>query len=267
MTGAAAIRFEGVGKRYPDETVALDGVTISVPRGQFCVVLGASGAGKSTLLRAVNGLAAIDTGFVEIEGERVTPANLRRLRPRIGMIHQSFDLVPRASVATNVMTGALPAVSELRALFGLFPGRLKAKACELVHAVGLEETHLARRADLLSGGQQQRVGVARAFMLDPAIVLADEPVASLDPRTSRDILALIAEQARLRGSTVLCSLHQIELARSFADRIVALRRGRVVYDGAAAGFDQGVMDDVYGTVRETASPSGARSAKVVAWRR
>jgi phosphonate transport system ATP-binding protein len=227
-----SVVFEHVAKRYPDGTVALADVSFEVPPGQFCVILGRSGAGKSTLLKCVNGLAQPSEGRVIVDGVEVSTKTLGLLRPRIGMIHQSFNLVPRASVAANVIAGALPAVSTVRALSGMFPRGHREKACALLADVGLGEEHLRRRVASLSGGQQQRVGIARAFMLDPAYVLADEPVASLDPQTSFDILALLEREAKERGTTVLCSLHQIDLALRFADRIVALRDGRIMFDGA-----------------------------------
>jgi phosphonate transport system ATP-binding protein len=220
-----------------DGTVALKTVSLHIPHGQFCVVLGASGAGKSTLLRMANGLVRPTSGAVHVDGTGVTPSALADIRPRIGMIHQQFNLVLRASVASNVLAGALPALPLWRALPGLFPEAMRRKACELVEAVGLQEQHLRRRASELSGGQQQRVGIARAFMLDPSLVLADEPVASLDPQASREILALLKRQASERGTTVMCSLHQVDLARTFADRIVALRDGTIVFDGPPEAFD------------------------------
>jgi len=249
--------FESVGMRYPDGTMALRKVSLQIPAGQFCVVLGASGAGKSTLLRMANGLVTPTGGAVHVNGVRVAPASLAQLRPRIGMIHQQFNLVLRSSVATNVLSGALPSLSLWRALAGLFPEAARRKACELIEAVGLEEQHLGRRASELSGGQQQRVGIARAFMLDPPLVLADEPVASLDPRASDEVLALLKRQARERGTTVLCSLHQVELARSFSDRIVALRDGRVVFDGPPEAFDPASSRAVYdgGVDRPASAPS------------
>ncbi|MDM0025162.1 phosphonate ABC transporter ATP-binding protein [Variovorax saccharolyticus] len=245
MLSPSMLRFDSVAMRYPDGTAALDGVSLQLPRGQFCVVLGASGAGKSTLLRMANGLVTPTSGAVHVEDRRLSPAALSAIRPRIGMIHQQFNLVLRASVATNVLSGALPGLPWWRAVAGLFPEPVQRKACMLVAAVGLEEQHLRRRASELSGGQQQRVGIARAFMLDPPLVLADEPVASLDPQASHDVLALLRQQARDRGATVLCSLHQVELARAFADRIVALRHGRVVFDGPAQDFDSRVAHAVY----------------------
>jgi len=253
--GIAMLRFDHVALSYPGGVRALTGATFDVPKGQFCVVLGASGAGKSTLLRTVNGLATPTAGTVEIDGETVTAASLPRLRRRIGMIHQSFNLTPRLSVATNVLCGALPAVPTWRALAGLFPRELQARACDLVAAVGLTEAHLARRAGELSGGQQQRVAIARAFMLEPALILADEPVASLDPKISRDVLELLKRQARERDCTVLCSLHQVDLARAFADRIVALEGGKVAFDGPPESLDGRTLRAIYGA----SSPLAGRS--------
>jgi len=225
------IRFEGIGKSWPDGTQALAGIDLHVPAGQFCVLLGHSGAGKSTLLRCVNGLETPSAGTVRVAGQAVDRASLKLLRRRIAMVHQHFGLVLRASAAANVMAGAVAALPLWRVLTGLYPEAMKRKACALMAAVGLEEAHLGRRADQMSGGQQQRLGIARAFMLDPAIILADEPVASLDPALGREVLDLLRAQARERGATVLCSLHQIDLARAYADRIVALHRGRVIFDG------------------------------------
>ena len=239
------IVFDQAEKRFPDGTKALDGVSFTVPRGQFCVVLGPSGAGKSTLLRAVNGLAVLTGGSVAVDETVVGPRSLNRLRPRIGMIHQGFNLVARASVADNVVAGALPRIGTIPALFGIVPKPYQRKACDLLEAVGLGEAHLIRRASALSGGQQQRVGIARAFMLDPEVVLADEPVASLDPATSRDILRLLKTQAEERGATVLCSLHQIDLAKEFGDRIVAVKAGRLVFDGPPADLARDYVSRIY----------------------
>ncbi len=255
-----SVIFDTVEKRYPDGTVALNQVSFEVPDGQFCVILGPSGAGKSTLLRCVNGLATPSRGRVIVNGVEIGAKSLPRLRPTIGMIHQGFNLVARSTVAANVIAGALPSTSTLSALVGVYPRRFQQKACTLVGDVGLPEQFLRRRVRELSGGQQQRVGVARAFMLDPAFVLADEPVASLDPQTSVDILALIAREARARGSTVLCSLHQIELARAFADRIIAMRAGRVVFDGAPGALLPTVVGRLYGPETAWAGRAEMRGA-------
>ncbi|MDX3904890.1 MAG: phosphonate ABC transporter ATP-binding protein [Pigmentiphaga sp.] len=230
------IHFDNLDKQWPDGTKALSNISLTVARGQFCVILGPSGAGKSTLLRAVNGLVPPTRGHVEIDGVVLSPSTQRHLRRRVAMIHQHFNLASRLSVAANVLSGLLPAVSTARALSGWFRAEHRRKACALLEQVGLSPTHLKRRAGDLSGGQQQRVGIARAFMLDPEVVLADEPVASLDPKISRDILTLIRDAARERNTTVLCSLHQIELAREFGDRIVGMRDGRIVFDGTPEAF-------------------------------
>lgn len=239
--------FEAVSKHYADGTVALDNVSFTVTTGQVCVLLGPSGAGKSTLLRMVNGLVTPSAGRVSVDGAMVGPRNLHALRPRIGMIHQAFCLVGRSTVLANVLGGALPAVPVWRVWLGLFPRALQRRACALLADVGLDEAHLTRRADRLSGGQQQRVGVARAFMLDPDYVLADEPVASLDPQTGEAVLALLVRKARETGTTVFCSLHQIDLARKHADHIVALKAGRVVYDGTPEGLSPTAVSTIYET--------------------
>ncbi|MBO1015116.1 phosphonate ABC transporter ATP-binding protein [Achromobacter sp. SD115] len=239
------LRYDAVGMRYADGTTALNSVSLQVPRGQFCVILGASGAGKSTLLRMANGLTTPTQGDVWVDGTQVQPSTLAAVRPGIGMVHQHFNLVSRATVATNVLSGALPGLPAWRTYLMRFPAELRERACRLVREVGLQPEHLQRRVSELSGGQQQRVGIARAFMLAPALLLADEPVASLDPRISRDILALLRNQARERSATVLCSLHQVDLAREFADRIVALRHGVMVFDGPAGAFDEATARALY----------------------
>jgi phosphonate transport system ATP-binding protein len=182
-----------------------------------------------------------------MDGIELTRHSLPLLRTQTAMIHQQFNLVTRATVAANVLTGALPAVSTWQVLLQWYPKRYRDKACRLLEEVGLQPQHLKRRASELSGGQQQRVGIARAFMLDPIILLADEPVASLDPRTSRDILELLLHQSRQHNTTVLCSLHQIDLAREFADRIIALRDGQIAYDGTPADLTDAALDRIYGT--------------------
>ncbi len=239
------LRFAKATKRFPSGLLAMDGVSLDVPEGQFCVLLGPSGAGKSTLLRAVNGLTELTSGRVEVSGVVVARETLRRVREQVAMIHQQFQLVGRLSVLTNVLAGALARVSTARAMLGWFPEELRRKACRLLADVGLEEEHLYRQAGQLSGGQQQRVAIARAFVLDPKVVLADEPVASLDQASSQVVLELLRETANKRGTTVLCSLHQVDLARRFADRIVGLRRGKVVYDGPPAGLDEAAIGKLY----------------------
>lgn len=250
------IDFKDVHVRYPDGCVALAGVSFHVPQGEFCVILGPSGSGKSTLLRTINGLVTPTTGQITVGRIAVEQRNLPALRPTMGMIHQHFGLVDRLSAATNVISGALPAISLARAALGLFPERHRRKTCELMAAVGLGPEHLGRRVRDMSGGQQQRVGIARAFMLDPSVILADEPVASLDPKISAEVLRLLRDQAKSRGATVLCSLHQIDLARAFADRIIALGGGRVVFDGPPDQLSTSHLARIYGAAPQSSAMSG-----------
>jgi len=253
------LTFHNVTKYYGERTCALRSVTLDVPRGEFCVVLGSSGAGKSTLLRTVNRLVSPTSGRVAVDGVEVGPRTLAQVRPRVAMIHQQFNLSPRLSVAKNVLAGALPAVSTLAALFHTFPSRFRKRACELISRVGLSEEHLRRRAQELSGGQQQRVGIARAFMLEPVVILADEPVASLDPTISREVLGLLKEASKERQTTVLCSLHQVDLTREFADRVVGMRGGQVVFDGPTAQLDDGMLRVIYDAKKPVSEPAEAPS--------
>jgi phosphonate transport system ATP-binding protein len=259
----AMVRWRDVTRGYPDGTVALRGVTLEVPRGQFCVVLGSSGAGKSTLLRMVIGLVTPSSGTVEVDGMVVQRSTLASVRAKVAMVHQSFSLVGRATVLDNVLDGALREVSTMRAMFGVFPAAYRRKACALLDDLGLEEGHLYRRASELSGGQQQRVAIARAFLLDPSVVLADEPVASLDMAMSQTILGLLRETSARRGVTVVCSLHQVDLAKQFADRIVAMRGGEVIADGPPADLDAAALARIYASAASrpqssTDASSGAR---------
>lgn len=249
------IRYCGVTKRFDEGTLAVDNVSLTVPSGQFCVLLGASGAGKSTLLRMLNGMTAPTDGQVFFDGLEVRRTNLKRIQPRIAMIHQQFNLVPRATVLDNVLAGALPQISTAQALLHLFPRAFQRRACELLAQVGLKETHLYRRAMNLSGGQQQRVAIARAFLLNPALVLADEPVASLDPSTSHTILSLLHEASRQSHTTVVCSLHQVDLALEYADRLIGMRAGRVTFGGPPADFDAERQHQLYEDDRRTPQPS------------
>lgn len=240
-----ALTFEDIRFSYPDGTEALRGVSFEVPEGQFCVVVGASGAGKSTLLHLVNGMTSATGGALRFRGEVVSPRNLRAVQLQVAMIHQQFHLVPRLSVLQNVLCGRLAAMPWMRAMLGLFSRADQVRACALLEGVGLSEEHLYRRARELSGGQQQRVAIARAFLPEPALVLADEPVASLDPKTAESILELLQAQSRQHGATVLCSLHQVELARRFADRIIGMRQGEVAFDAAPEQISDAQWAEMY----------------------
>ena len=252
------LSFRDLRKVYPDGVAALDGVSAHVRKGEFCVVLGPSGSGKSTLLRVVNGLTDLTSGTMSLGNSDLSPKSLRAIRRRVAMVHQQFNLVERASVASNVLTGAVAEVPSWRAMLGWYPDHLRDRVCEVVARVGLDEIHLPRRASALSGGQQQRVGIARALLLRPEVILADEPVASLDPAISREVLGLLREAAREQGATVLCSLHQTDLAREFADRIIGMRKGRVVFDGPPHQFDSAVEGKLYEGLTAPADQHDAR---------
>jgi len=237
MSGGTRLQLRDVSVTYRGGVVALRGVSLTVEPGEFVALLGPSGAGKSTLLRTINGLVPYSSGEVRVGGRLVSARTLRGVRAEVAMVFQSAGLVPRATVLENVLAGALRRLGPWRALLGWWPRAWRKKACALLAEVGLKEAHLYRRAATLSGGEQQRVGIARAFMAAPKLLLADEPVASLDPATSRDVLELIRRLAANRGCAVLCSLHQMDLARAYADRGVALRSAAVRWVGPMAQFD------------------------------
>ena len=247
------LSYRIVSKHYADGTNALTDVTLELNPGEFCVFLGHSGAGKSTLLRMANGLITPSSGSVNVDGETLSSSNLKQVCQKISMIHQEYNLSGRSTVATNVMSGALADVNFLMAQLGWFPRQIREKCCELLELVGLEEKHLHRRARSLSGGQQQRVGIARSLILDPKIILADEPISSLDPSSSIEIMTLLQSLAVNTGRLVLCSLHQVEMAKNFADRVVGIESGRVVFDVKPEDLDDNVLSLIY----ENYNPSRA----------
>jgi phosphonate transport system ATP-binding protein len=223
-------------------------VDLEVRPGEFLVVLGLSGAGKSTLLRCLNRLIDPTEGTVEFEGVDVTRARgteLRRLRSRVAMIFQRFHLVPRASALTNVLTGALLRTGTIRSLLGLFARPDRQEAMATLDLVGLSD-FARRRADRLSGGQQQRVAIARALLQRPAVLLADEPVASLDPATSHGVMKYLKELQVSGRVTVVANLHFLSLAREYGTRVVALRAGRVVFDGLPHEITDARFREIYG---------------------
>jgi phosphonate transport system ATP-binding protein len=228
------LEVRGLTKIYDDGTVALQDVSFQVEDGEFLVIIGLSGSGKSTLLRCINRLIEPTEGQILWNGQDVTaadPARLRQVRRQIGMVFQQFNLVRRSSVLTNVLTGRLGYVRPWGSLIGRFPRADRRMAVEALERVGL--TDQARKpARELSGGQQQRVGIARALMQQPRMILADEPVASLDPVLAHSILGYLEELNRKEGITVLCSLHYLDLVQRYASRVIGLREGRIVYRGS-----------------------------------
>lgn len=240
--------IEHLSKTYPGGVQALRDINLKVGEGEFVVIIGLSGSGKSTLLRCVNRLVEPTEGKITWAGIDVTaadPQQLRHIRRQIGMIFQQFNLVRRRSVLTNVLAGRLGYVSPWASLVNYFPREERERAMRCLERVGIaDKAHV--RADQLSGGQQQRVGIARALMQEPRLVLADEPVASLDPATSHSVLKYLEELNRQEGITVLCSLHFLSLARRYATRIVALKAGELVFDGLPSDIDEARFKEIYG---------------------
>jgi phosphonate transport system ATP-binding protein len=248
------VQITGLGKTYPGaQEPALSGVSLSVARGEIVVLLGLSGSGKSTLLRHINGLETPTVGTVVSIGQDVRALkgrDLRTLRGRIGFIFQQFELVGPLTVLENVLTGSLSTLRGPRVGTWSYPRESRLKALAHLERVGLLE-RAYQRADTLSGGQQQRVAIARALMQDPEILLADEPVASLDPESSSQVMSLIREIAAERGLTVVCSLHQVELALGWGDRVVGLRAGEVVLDTPTDDLSKDKVMEIYGRVATT----------------
>jgi phosphonate transport system ATP-binding protein len=254
----AAVRVEHLSKIFPDGTLALDDVSMEVREGEFLAILGLSGSGKSTLLRCINRLIDPSRGRITFFGEDVTAARgrqLRRLRSQIGMIFQQFNLVRRQSVLQNVLSGALGRASLLPSLFLRFSEEEQKKAHACLQRVGLGD-RASSRADALSGGQQQRVAIARALLQEAKLVLADEPVASLDPALRHSVMRHIEALNREEGMTVVCTLHDIDLVRRYATRLVALRGGRLVFEGRPEAFDDHTFREIYGHDAEPASHAG-----------
>lgn len=233
---------------YPDGTVGLARTTLSFSAGDFTVLLGPSGAGKSTLLRSLNGLVSLGTGRIDVQGiGRIgSAAQWRQHRRGTGMVFQQHQLIGRLSALQNVLTGRLAFVSTWRSLW---PASVADRriALEALDRVGLLDAAL-KRADQLSGGQQQRVGIARALAQQPRLVLADEPVASLDPATAVRVLELLHRVCKDARIAAVVSLHQVELARRFADRVIGVARGGVVFDGPADALDAAALERIYGSV-------------------
>ena len=242
------IIFDHVSKVYPNGTVGLDDVNLTIRDGEFVAIIGRSGAGKSTLLRSVNRMHQITSGTLTVNGVDVSSLSgksLRRFRRGIGMVFQSFNLVTRTTVIKNVLSACVPDMPFWRVLLGAFRKEDKIKALESLDKVGiLDKAYM--RADQLSGGQQQRVALARTLTQGPQIILADEPVAALDPVTAKQVMQDFVRINQELGISILLNIHHVELALEYADRIIGIRAGRIVYDGPSANVDQTVLDAIYG---------------------
>ena len=249
------IEFQNVSKRYPNGFEALKNINLKIEQGEFVAVIGLSGAGKSTLIRTINRMHDITEGTLTVDGTNVMELQgkqLRTFRRKIGMIFQSFNLITRTTVIKNVLTAFVPELPWWRALLGIFTKEEKIAALESLDKMGILDKAFVR-ADQLSGGQQQRVALARTLAQNPQIILADEPVASLDPITARQVMDDFLRINQDMNITVIINIHHVELALQYATRVVGIREGKIVYDGPASQVDQDILDSIYQGQKEGAS--------------
>ena len=243
----ALLQIERLSKTYENGTTALREISFSLERGEFVTVLGKSGSGKSTLLRCINRLVEPTSGRVFLGGEEITeasPDRLRGLRKKTGMISQHYNLIPRYSVQSNALMGRLAWTPTMASMMKGFSTDDRARSLEVLERLGLDDK-VDNRSGELSGGQQQRLGLARVLMQVPELILADEPVSSLDPASSQQIMQLLAEFNEKDGVTLLCNLHLPELARKFGSRILVMDEGRIVYDGSAENLSEKELNSLY----------------------
>lgn len=244
------IEFKDVNKTYPNGVTALNNVNLTIDQGEFVAIIGLSGAGKSTLIRCINRMHDINEGTLTVNGVNVGKLKgkqIRRFRRKIGMIFQSFNLVTRTSVINNVLISTVPELSWWRKFLGLFPKEKKVDALEALDKVGILDKAY-NRVDQLSGGQQQRVALARTIAQHPDIILADEPVASLDPVTAKIVMDDFKKINKETNMSILINIHHVELALEYADRVIGIRQGEVVYDGNSEDVSQDVLDNIYGSI-------------------
>ncbi|NLY36654.1 MAG: phosphonate ABC transporter ATP-binding protein [Tissierellia bacterium] len=242
------LEIKHISKVYPNGVRALEDVSFTVEKGEFVSIIGLSGAGKSTLLRSINKLVEISSGEILFEGKNIALArgkDLRLMRRDMGMVFQSFNLVKRSKVITNVLAGRIAYHSSWRSILGLFPKEDKEIAFKALQRVNILEKSYSR-ADQLSGGQMQRVAIARSLAQEPKLLLADEPVASLDPLTTIQVMDDLKRINRELGITTLVNLHHVDLALKYSSRIIGLREGRLVFDGPAKDVDDSILELIYG---------------------
>ena len=246
------LKVENLHKIYPNGTHALKGVSFEVNAGEFLIVIGLSGSGKSTLLRCINRLIEPTSGTVEFLGKNITHIKgeeLRKVKSQIGMVFQQFNLIKRRSVLTNVLSGKLGSLGTLNSILEKFSKETIDEAYRSLETVGITEKANIR-ADSLSGGQQQRVAIARSLMQNPKLLLADEPVASLDPATSNSVMQYFEKINKELGTTVICNLHFLSLVRRYASRVIALKGGEIVYEGLPGDIDENWFRTIYGEEAE-----------------
>ena len=248
------IEFQNVSKRYPNGFEALKDINLKIGQGEFVAVIGLSGAGKSTLIRTINRMHDITGGTLTVDGINVMELqgkSLRAFRRKIGMIFQSFNLITRTTVIKNVLTAFVPELPWWRAFPGIFKKEEKIAALEALDKMGILDKAFVR-ADQLSGGQQQRVALARTLAQNPQIILADEPVASLDPVTARQVMDDFQRINRDMNITVIINIHHVELALQYASRVIGIREGKIVYDGPSSQVTQQILDGIYQGKEEAA---------------
>jgi phosphonate transport system ATP-binding protein len=231
-------------KTFDNGSPALKGIDLKVNKGEFISILGPSGSGKTTLLRSINGLETISSGEIYFENKRVLTSSISEVQKKTGMIFQEFNLVNNLSAINNVLTGLLNSSNKLLSLFYLFTKEQKIKALKSLDTVGLLEKSY-NRSDELSGGQRQRVGIARAIIKKPLLLLADEPVASLDPKAANLILSLLKKINKEFGTTILCNLHQVDLAKKYSDRLVGLFDGKIIFDEKSNNINKTDLEKIY----------------------
>lgn len=254
----ALLSIRNLKKIYDKQTYALKGIDLDVHPGEFIVIIGPSGAGKSTFIRCINQMIPISEGHVIFDGEhmeKVRGKKLREQRAKIGMIFQHYNLINRVNVIKNVLFGRLGNMSLAKSIFSLYSEADKQEAYNLLKKVGLEE-HIYKRADALSGGQMQRVGICRAIVQNPKLLLADEPIASLDPKSAKIVMQQIKEITTERQLTCIVNLHQVDYAKKYATRIVGIKNGKVVFDGKPIHLTDSMIDYIYeGKEEEKVLPS------------
>ena len=238
------LEIDNLKKTFDNGTEALNGVNLKVKKGEFLSILGPSGSGKTTLLRSINGLESIDNGKISFENEKINKVNLPEIQKKTGMIFQEFNLVNNLSAINNVLTGLLNSSSKFLSMFYLFTKEQKLEALKALETVGLLNKAY-ERVDELSGGQRQRVGIARAIIKRPKLLLADEPVASLDPKAANLIMSLLKKINKEFEITVICNLHQVELASKYSDRIVGLLEGEIMFDKTASNVNKTAISEIY----------------------
>lgn len=246
------IKFDNVSKIYPNGFKALSNIDLEIAQGEFIAIIGRSGAGKSTLIRMINQMIDVSEGKLtvnDVDVNKLSGKALREFRRYIGMIFQQFNLVDRTTVIKNVLAGFVPELNPFQSLLGIYPKEMKIRSLEALRQVDILDKAYSR-ADQLSGGQQQRVALARTLAQNPSIILADEPVASLDPVTAKQVMNYFKKINEVNNIAILINIHHVDLALEYATRVIGIKEGRIVYDGSAKDVNEEVLKTIYGEITE-----------------